>query len=59
MEQKIEIAIKAPETIVETPVETDLRTRAEFMYHETHPHGLCTPYEAGWKAAKAIYEVVK
>jgi hypothetical protein len=59
MEAKVEIAIKAPETVSETDAERDLRAQAEFMFHETHPHGLCKDYEAGWKAAKAYYEVAQ
>lgn len=54
-----DIAIVAPETVVETEAEMSLRMQSEFQYHETYPHGLCSDYEAGWKAAKAIYEVVK
>lgn len=54
---KYEIAVKTPEGVSETTEETDIRMRAHAMYRETYPHPLCGEYEAGWKAAKARYEV--
>lgn len=57
-EAKYEIAVKSPETIPETEVETDLRIKAEQSYYRSGGRGLSgiNAYEAGWKAAKAYYE---
>ena len=58
-EQRIEIAVKNPEQIVETPEEIAARERLRDLYvnsnsHLNKPQGF---YEAGWKAAKAYYDV--
>lgn len=55
----IEQAIKCPEGIAETEQETLTRLRAEQIYYNSGGRALSGVggYEAGWKAAKAHYEV--
>lgn len=58
-ERRLEIAVKNPEQIIETPEEIMERERLHRRYVESNtflnkPAGF---YEAGWKAAKAYHDV--
>jgi hypothetical protein len=51
-----ELATKAPMTIPETEAEADLRERSKRQYYQVSGDVAYSPYDAGWKAAKAYYE---
>jgi hypothetical protein len=55
--QKLDAAIRRPETIVESEAEVLARDRARQLYQQSNfgPTWI-DDYEAGWKAAKAYYE---
>lgn len=58
-EKQLDVAIRAPETIIETEAEMLARNRARQLYQQSSDN-YCQwidPYEAGWKAAKAYYGV--
>lgn len=59
-ENQIEIATVHPESVIETQDEITERERAAHRYYYSS-HGEwqsgVSDYEAGWKAAKARYEV--
>ena len=54
-ERRIEIAAKTPEQMIETPEEIAARDKIRALYVNSRP--LVDKYEAGWKAAKAYYNV--
>lgn len=57
-EKQIEIAVKNPEQIVETPQEIAERDQLRDLFHNSNSELHRTDdYEAGWKAAKAYYNV--
>lgn len=56
-QQLQQLATKAPSTIPETEAETDLRERSKRQYYQVCGDTAYSSYDAGWKAAKAYYEV--
>lgn len=57
-EKQIEIAVKNPEQVVETPEEIAERDKLRNLYLNSNYDGSAVShYEAGWKAAKAYYDV--
>lgn len=58
-ERRLEMAVRNPEQIIETPEEVMERERLHALYVNSNSH-LNKPigyYEAGWKAAKAYFDV--
>lgn len=56
--QELDIAVRNPETIVETPDEIAERDRLMRLHFNSNYGGsVVSYYEAGWKAAKAYYGV--
>lgn len=58
-ERRLEIAAKNPEQVIETPEERAERDRLRLLFENSNG-GLnlgASYYEAGWKAAKAYYDV--
>lgn len=56
-EQRVEISFTAPNTIPETEPEMVIRERAKHQYFSVNRDSTVSAYDAGWKAAKAYYEV--
>lgn len=57
--QELEFATKNPKLVTETQQEQLDRLRAEQLYYNSGGRSMpgISSYEAGWKAAKAYYEV--
>lgn len=58
-EKQLETAVKNPELVVETPEQIMERERLEMLYYNSGGRRFSgvSGYEAGWKAAKAYYDV--
>lgn len=57
-EKQLEMAAKNPDQIIETPEEIAERDRLKRLFRNSNPRPRWVDdYEAGWKAAKAYYNV--
>lgn len=58
-EKRIEVAVKNPEQVVETPEEMVERQRLKELYNNSNMglHRALDSFDAGWIAAKAYYDV--
>lgn len=55
--EQIETIARNPEQVIESPQEIAERDRLRSLFVNSNTVRWITEYEAGWKAAKAYYEV--
>lgn len=56
-EKLLDVAFRAPHTIPETEPESEVRETAKRQYFSVNYESTRSAYDAGWKAAKAYYNV--